>query len=94
MGIATSGVLPMVFDNTANANDYTPNTGGSIGGSPFQDGGLRGFSPNFDIAFMTLTSTKSGTIGPFDVGQVPVPAAVWLFGSGFISLIGLARRKV
>lgn len=28
-----------------------------------------------------------------DVGAVPVPAAVWLFGSGLIGLIGLARRK-
>ena len=24
---------------------------------------------------------------------VPVPAAVWLFGSGLIGLIGIARRK-
>lgn len=29
-----------------------------------------------------------------DVSAVPVPAAVWLFGSGLISLIGLAKRKV
>ena len=28
-----------------------------------------------------------------DVSAVPVPAAVWLFGSGLIGLIGLARRK-
>jgi hypothetical protein len=28
-----------------------------------------------------------------DVGAVPVPAAVWLFGSGLIGLLGLARRK-
>lgn len=28
-----------------------------------------------------------------DVGAVPVPAAVWLFGSGLIGLIGVARRK-
>jgi hypothetical protein len=27
------------------------------------------------------------------VNVVPVPAAVWLFGSGLIGLIGLARRK-
>ena len=27
------------------------------------------------------------------VPQVPVPAAVWLFGSGLIGLIGIARRK-
>ena len=27
------------------------------------------------------------------INAVPVPAAVWLFGSGLIGLIGLARRK-
>jgi len=27
------------------------------------------------------------------VSSVPVPAAVWLFGSGLIGLIGVARRK-
>jgi len=24
---------------------------------------------------------------------IPVPAAVWLFGSGLLGLIGIARRK-
>lgn len=28
-----------------------------------------------------------------DVSVIPVPAAVWLFGSGLIGLIGVARRK-
>jgi len=28
-----------------------------------------------------------------DIGAVPVPGAVWLFGSGLIGLIGFARRK-
>ena len=28
-----------------------------------------------------------------DVTAVPVPAAVWLFGSGLIGLIGIARRR-
>lgn len=28
-----------------------------------------------------------------DVSAVPVPAAVWLFGSGLIGLVGFARRK-
>ena len=28
-----------------------------------------------------------------DVSAVPVPAAVWLFGSGLLGLIGIARRK-
>ena len=30
----------------------------------------------------------------FNVTSVPVPAAVWLFGSGLIGLIGVARRKI
>ena len=28
-----------------------------------------------------------------DVSAVPVPAAVWLFGSGLLGLIGIARKK-
>jgi len=28
-----------------------------------------------------------------DIPNVPVPAAVWLFGSGLIGLVGVARRK-
>jgi len=28
-----------------------------------------------------------------DIGAVPIPAAVWLFGSGLIGLVGFARRK-
>jgi len=28
-----------------------------------------------------------------DVSEVPVPAAAWLFGTGLIGLIGMARRK-
>lgn len=30
----------------------------------------------------------------FSVSAVPVPSAVWLFGSGLLGLIGLARKKV
>ena len=32
----------------------------------------------------------SGTVGS---AAVPVPAAVWLFGSGLLGLVGVARRK-
>jgi hypothetical protein len=28
-----------------------------------------------------------------DIGAVPIPAALWLFGSGLLGLIGIARRK-
>jgi len=32
-------------------------------------------------------------VRPGDVSAVPVPAAVWLFGSGLLGLVGVARRK-
>jgi len=32
-------------------------------------------------------------IASFQVAAVPVPAAVWLFGSGLLGLMGIARRK-
>ena len=33
------------------------------------------------------------TNGTVNISPIPVPAAVWLFGSGLVGLIGIARRK-
>lgn len=61
-----------------------------------------------DPDFAYYFSTYSGSQGAYlyksddfyawavhdgDVGAVPIPSAVWLFGSGLIGLIGIARRK-
>lgn len=43
-----------------------------------------------DASFLDATISSS-TLA--NVSAVPVPAAVWLFGSGLIGLIGVARRK-
>jgi hypothetical protein len=41
-----------------------------------------------------ITSDSGVTSGFFGGSTVvPVPAAVWLFGSGLLGLIGIARRK-
>jgi hypothetical protein len=50
-----------------------------------------GFGPYLSVARFQDT-------GPLQedsdwVGAVPVPAAVWLFGSGLLGLVGIARRK-
>jgi hypothetical protein len=37
--------------------------------------------------------SKIGTYLVRDTTVVPVPAAVWLFGSGLLGLVGIARRK-
>ena len=44
------------------------------------------------LAAAKFQTTGNGSQSDW-VGAVPVPAAVWLFGSGLIGLIGVARRK-
>lgn len=37
-------------------------------------------------------NTEDGSTAPGDVSQVPLPAAVWLFGSGLLGLLGFIRK--
>ncbi|MDH5570444.1 MAG: VPLPA-CTERM sorting domain-containing protein [Gammaproteobacteria bacterium] len=47
------------------------------------------------IAFGNTFSTTSSyaELGSLEVTAVPVPAAVWLFGTGLLGLVAVARRK-
>ena len=54
--------------------------GDGILGLGMVDGAFPGFNANFNLN----TAATSA---------VPVPAAVWLFGSGLLGLVGVARRK-
>jgi hypothetical protein len=47
---------------------------------------------SFSQAGLTLTSL--GTITSTPTPPVPLPAAVWLLGSGLLGLTGVARRKL
>jgi len=58
---------------------YNPNTGGGSNVSNDQQ-----------FYINNLSSGARGLTPP----EVPVPASVWLFGSGLIGLVGVARRKV
>ena len=40
-----------------------------------------------------LPLNEVNTYATFAPSAIPVPAAVWLFGSGLLGLIGVARRK-
>jgi hypothetical protein len=58
----------------------TDGDGDGINGTPMAVGGpFAGFNANFNA-----------TLSP---APIPVPAAVWLFGSGLLGLVGIARRK-
>ena len=60
-------------------------TDDGVGGSPMDNGPFSGYNANFDITSLTITT------GP-DI-LMPIPSAVWLFGSGLLGLAGLARRR-
>ena len=50
--------------------------------------------PNSPLVGVRVTLGLNGNDPVLQASVVPVPAAVWLFGSGLIGLIGMARRKV
>jgi len=74
--------------NYWSATETAPGSGGAIKfgmNNGFQSGIQKGLS-------FFAWAVQSGDVGSA-VSTVPVPAAAWLFGSGLIGLIGLARRK-
>lgn len=55
---------------------------------------LTAYDATTGVAGLSLLSSfdyNSG--GSIAVSSVPVPSAIWLFGSGLIGLVGFARRK-
>jgi hypothetical protein len=53
---------------------------------------------NFNDGFWNAVGGKDGNLYSWavhagNVSAIPVPAAVWLFGSGLLGLIGISRRK-
>jgi len=69
-------------------------SGAALGGTATYDAatfaGL-GLTPgNYEWTWGSGASADSFTL---NVGAVPIPAAVWLFGSGLLGLVGVARKK-
>ena len=61
----------------------------------YMGGGTSSFSDSWDDLNRdcTVGNCKATTSHISVYGVVPVPAAVWLFGSGLLGLVGLARRR-
>lgn len=53
--------------------------------------GVQGFDNEGNSVTISSVIGQSGTSYP--LSSVPLPAAIWLLGSGLLSLIGVARRK-
>ncbi len=65
---------------------------GSIFGNITYTGGS--YQGNLSVGRLEGTITGTAIIATLgSVSTVPIPAAIWLFGSGLLGLIGIARRK-
>lgn len=79
--------LSLIFE------DPLTNLGGTISINQSISFNGEGVCGQSDCGGITTNTIRYITGGYVTTSAVPVPAAVWLFGSGLISLIGVARRK-
>jgi len=70
--------------------DVTGGDAASLYGSGAYPGGIILGSSGFTGSF---TENFGRIDGVADVASVPIPAAVWLFGSALLGLVGLSRRR-
>lgn len=99
-GSNADGVANMTCANDcSNGDSFSIFYTATVTEGPFQ--GLK-YRLGFDSNAIVLAALAVGDTGPSEdlgviatgtISAVPVPAAVWLFGSGLIGLVGLARRK-
>ena len=82
------------FDFWTTSGPLTYNMPGTAGADYALYTGLVPFDLGGGIFGIRLTNFDGAVTGvQLDGAVVPVPAAVWLFGSGLLGLIGIARRK-
>ena len=88
---ATGDIRVMVGQNNSNHNFWSNQF---LGGLEAPQGNLGGDGlGNFD-GFGDINMTNFAGNQFFTIESVPIPPALWLFGSGILGLIGVARRKV
>ena len=66
---------------------------GIFGGVDYTDVSLASGLWSLDYGFDLGNGSKSVRL-TYVANPVPIPAAVWLFGSGLLGLIGIIRKKV
>lgn len=91
-GILLTGTLSDIgFNNAGDPLEFLFDvTGGDAAGLYGGLGGIILSSSGFGGDWTSDFSTTMGASA--DVGVIPVPAAIWLFGSGLIGLLGFGRH--
>ncbi len=109
MGSGNSLNLVLGSKSFTETDDIQYSSGGSSPKLRFLDGAFDGFNFRTEFGtlgyFLSVgfsfdsgddnfyPNYVSGTWTSYTVSAVPVPAAVWLFGSGLLGLVGVARRR-
>lgn len=86
----------LTVDNTLILADYNANDISSLVtnvSGQFDEYNFNGITGT-EYLFWADGDSDSFRIDQMEVSAVPVPSAVWLFGSGLLGLVGVARRKV
>jgi hypothetical protein len=65
-----------------------------IGISPYQDGNLFSYRISvYGYAYETLANDGILAGATINASPVPVPSAIWMFGSSLVGFVGFNRRK-
>jgi len=97
-GLVGSDKTLIIGPVTSPSTYCIPKCPDGIGNSQFNPYFNQSATFTLAIAGVSTTSTISNVVFSFGTAPetlvgVPIPAAVWLFGSGLVGLIGIARRK-
>ncbi len=84
-------------DQTASAEDrygfLTSNDFSQLGSGVIQLFGFTGNGNSGTVQSYILGNASLSANGTLQISTVPLPAAVWLFGSGLLGLFGVSRRR-
>lgn len=81
------------FDVSCSGSSPCSGTVGPVSDGPLLHSAGVSSTIGMQLSFDLTAGDKATFTNLFEVTPVPIPAAVWLFGSGLIGLGGLARRR-
>jgi hypothetical protein len=102
LGFTWDGIGSIDLSTTAIAGIIISNSGAELDAGSFNTATnppkwslTFGTAPGIDTVIYTPLPNCGSCVyeGDWVVAPVPIPSAVWLFGSGLLGLIGIARKK-